>query len=211
MTTRAECRTIVRSFIDEPTPVRWPDSILNTFINLAIQQVQNLLISSGSNVFHQTATVNAIAGIVDLSAVAPLKILSLAQTLSPVLLTILPIRPKDAIVRNAYTGALELVYVPKAELPAGDGYTLTYGAANASNSVLDQLTAVLAARLALITDNEPRAGLEALRLELEGNVRAIASVPSSFVMPTNDFHAINRSIMSYHMSGPNTIQLSTRV
>src|SRR5574337_16261 len=120
----SEARAIVRSYIDEPTALRWADSILNTFIKLAIQQVQNLLISSGNNMFHQSAAVSASNGVINITTQNPVKILSLSQCATPKKMQIQPIRPKDANVLSNYSGNLELVYVPHATLPTIDGDAL---------------------------------------------------------------------------------------
>lgn len=209
--TLLQVRTKVRSFIDEPTAIRWTDAELNTFINSSVEQVNNDLTTSGSNQFYQTSSVNCVSGTIDISSLGVLKILNLSMNLGGVLLQVYPVRPKDVFLTQiGYSGVFSLTYVAKVTSLSSDSSTVFFGNNIVSNQALDELVAVLAARKALIKDNEVRPGLESLKDELMKQCRGFADNPQWYVMPAPTWPSINRASFNWALLNPGTIQLSLR-
>lgn len=164
--------------------------------------------------FRTTATVPAsAAGVVDLTAYAPRKLIAVSQIQGQGRLFVMPARPEEAPFTYKLGASLEVVYIPDVVFPAADGTAFVWGTAAAMPSLslqLDGLLIALAAQELKTKKNEVLAGLQArVDAKRQGVIDAIPSTSWSS-LPLDSWTARrgrHTAPFKYIETAPHTLQL----
>lgn len=165
------------------------DADITTALQVAQEEVWQLVISSGVNVFNlQAALTSSDAGVVDLSTIDPLAIVNVASTLGGLgRLQIPPARTFDYSSPVLQAVPLVVTYAPRAAFPATGGDPFVWSTAAISSTTLDQLLCHVAASQCWVRTGEPPlASMEKRRQELTDSVTGMISIPSWSATPIGE-------------------------
>jgi hypothetical protein len=187
--TLAQAITRVRFLLDDSdaNPLI-SDAEITTALEVGQEEVWQLVIDSGANVFYQTADIASPGnGVVDVSSIKPLKIINVAQVVGTYALQIPPCRPFDGFAPVLSAVNVRLVYVPRATFPALSSDPFVWSQAAISMTTLDQLLCHTAAAQCWVRTGEPPlASMEKRRAELAASVTSSINIPSWSVSPLDD-------------------------
>lgn len=207
--TLAQAITRVRFLLDDndANPLI-SDAEITTALQVGQEEVWQLVIDSGANVFFQTATISSPGtGVVDVSSIKPLKIVNVAQSVGVYTLQIPPCRPFDGWAPVLSALDVAIVYVPRATFPALAGDPFVWSQAAISMTTLDQLLVHVAASQCWVRTGEPPlASLEKRKQELQDSVTSSINIPSWSVTPL-DVAGSRDSGMYWRRTSHDTLQL----
>lgn len=207
-TTQAIAR--VRRLLDDrdQNPLVSNDDIRES-LRVAIEEVWQLVVTSGAGVFTLSADVTSDSnGVVDLTTQSPLTI-SLVQLLQgTVTMTIPPVRVGDSYAPVQQATNIRVAYVPRVQLPAVDATSIVWATSAVPANTLDQLLCIVAAQDAWITTGEPiLKSLQTRREELTASVKEIPNTPNHTVIRGVGNRRLPSSISWTRGATPNTLQL----
>lgn len=206
----SEARTQVAQLVDDEAAEKYSTTEIDNALKTAQLETWQHAVGSGSNAFNvDAAFTSTSAGVVDLSSVAPRRIVSVAHVVSTRRLKVQPVRFDDSPQDHASAESLRIVYVPKVTFPASAGTAFTWGHANIDTSMFDQLMSVIAASHLKIKESEVNAMMERRKDELRALVLETLSIPTWTVVPLDSLagRSNGSADFSYVMTAPHTMQL----
>lgn len=184
------------------------DAEITSALEVAQEEVWQLVVDSGANLFYQTAALTSSStGAVDLSGIKPLKIANVSWEQSGVTLQIPPARLFDGLLNVQQSWPISLVYVPRAVFPASPSAEFVWSQSSISMTTLDQLLChVAASQVWIKTGEPPLASLEQRKVELQKSVENLINIPTWSVTPLGPVGSRN-SGMYWRRSAHDTLQL----
>lgn len=211
--TLTQARARVRFLIDDAdaNPLV-SDAEIDVALATAQEEVWQRVVGSGVNVYTQHADISSsAAGVVNLSSLNPMKVVSVAWKSGNTFMQVPPSRPGDFIQTVAQVQALRVVYVPRATFPALAADPFVWATASISSPTLDQLLCVVAAADVWVKTGEgPLASLEQRKAELQKSIDEQISIPGWSVAPlraTSRFPSHRYAGFQWVMTGANQMQL----
>jgi hypothetical protein len=209
----SEARTRALKMVDDAPADKYDTTEVADALRVAQGEVWGLVLSSGSNVFNTQASFSSSGvGVLDLSSVAPRRLVSVSQYLSGSRLTVRPARLDEGPSNLALATTLSVVYVPDVTFPAGEGNAFVWGGTTIAESIrvlLDSLLVGIAALELKPKEGEVNKGLQQRVDEKRAAVLELVSVPGWSVMPLDSMAGgrVSRASFRYVVTGPHTLQL----
>ena len=208
----SEARTRVANVLDDAPNTRWTVSEIDTALLTGQTEVMQLAVGSGSNLFRTTTNVSSsAAGLVDLTAIKPLRIVDLAQTVGTARYPVLPASIGDIVQTRAGPDAFQLVYVPRPSFPTAPGNAFVWSTSQVVLPQMDALMCFIAASELKVKEGEVNAGIEVRKQELRNTVMSEINVPSWRVMSmraATRYPTARMSGLYYVVSSPDVLQIA---
>jgi len=211
--TLAQARTRVRFLIDDAdaNPLV-SDAEIDVALATALEEVWQRVVGSGASCFTISADITSSqAGVVDMTALKPLRIVNVVYATGTIQLQVQPSRTSDYIQKVSGAQPLRIWYVPRATFPALSSDPFVWSTAAISSATLDQLLCVIAAADVWVKTGEPPlASLEQRKAELVKAVEQQVSIPDVTVAPlrvTRKFPTNRYAGFQWARVGHDTLQL----
>lgn len=209
---RADARAKVRLRIDDEDAVLVSDPEINDALDLAQEEVWQMVVEAGGNLAAREVAVSATNGVADLASLLtppPLRLINVAEKNGVNgKLTVLPARASDGMT-NYPTSSVDLyvTYIPQAATVGDDVTDYVWGDGSAPSRVLDELMVLKAAQTIKITENEINGALERRAADLERMALSQINMPSVYAMPLIGRSTRTKSRLRYVLTAPYTLQL----
>lgn len=164
------------------------DAEITTALVIAQEEVWQMVVSSGANIFYQQANVTSSgSGVVSLTAVKPIKIANVVTNTGPLRVQIPPARLYDGQANVLQALPLTVTYVPRVTAPVLGTDEFIWSTSSISMTTLDQLCCHIAASQCWVrTGDPPNAAMEKRKQELIDSIHTIVSVPSWSATPLGE-------------------------
>lgn len=205
----SEARTRVRRHVDDEDSVRFVDAEVDDALRSGQIEAHRLAYLSAPSLFAVEGSISTTsAGIADVSALAPARILNVAVSSGSQRLTVSPVRMDAAPTDAAGVQSLKITYVARVSFPTASGNPFVWGHANVNGDDIAALMCILAAGELLIKDGAVNQALESREAKLRASVASAAGIPGWTVLPLDSFSDPGaQSCFSYVMTAPDTLQL----
>lgn len=169
------------------------DSDITLALQVAQEEVWQLVVTSGANIFYQQASVTTTStGAANISSIAPIKIANVAKVVDNYRVQIPPARFYDNYTNVLQSMTLLISYVPRATFPALAGDPFVWSQSTINLNTLDQLMIHIAASQCWVRTGEPpNAAIEKRKQELLDSIHTLVSIPSWSATPVG---ATDRSV-----------------
>lgn len=208
----SEARTRVANILDDAPAARWSTSEIDTALTSAQAEVMQLAVGSGSNLFRTTTSVSSGAtGLVDLTAIRPLRIIDLAQTVGTARYPVLPASIGDIVQTRTGPDQFQLVYVPRPSFPSAAGNPFIWSTSQVNLPQMDSLLCFIAASELKVKEGEVNVGIESRKQELRNTVMSEINVPTWRVMSmraATRYPTARNSGLYYVVSSPDVLQIA---
>lgn len=201
--------TRVRLYLDDDDGKLGDADVVKDALRVAQAEVWQLVVAHGWNGAEQEASLStSAAGVADLSALAPLKLVGLYEAGgSGFLRPIPPARRAEGLAHRTGVRSLKVVYVPRVALPATDEASFVWGHANVDAPIFDDLMVFTAVKHLKAIDAETNPALERRLDDLRATAVSYVSLPQWRVLPMGYHERIRRSGLFYVVTAPDTLQL----
>lgn len=161
------------------------DAEITVALQTSLDEVWQMVVGSGANLYTQLIDVmTAPDGSVDMTAINPIKIVSVMWKTGNVLVPIIPTRPGAGTF--LVTGApinIRIIYVPHAVFPATPVTNFVWSTPDINNAVLDQLLCAVAASQVWVKTGEPPLPSLSKRIdELKQSAFEEINIPNTMVL-----------------------------
>lgn len=175
------------------------DADITLALSVAQEEVWQLVITSGANIFYQQATLTSTAtGGVNVGSLKPLKIANVAKVVDNYRVQIPPARFYDNYTNIQQPIDIVVTYVPRATFPALPADEFVWSQSTISLTTLDQLMIhVAASQCWARTGEPPNAAIEKRKQELMDSINTLVSIPSWSATPVG---ATDRGLRDSGMS-----------
>jgi hypothetical protein len=212
--TFAQFRARTRRILDDSTSStqeqRWSVADIDQVMPAAQSEAIDIVSHASDALVVTSALTTTTAGVLDLTAVRPLRIVRVQLADSTLRLTVPPSRVGDETALEQSARPLIVSYVPGPIPPSADGDPFVWGASGLSLPQAEELVCVLAALMLKPTEGEELAGLRRRRDDLVASLTRSSSVPSWVPMTLAKTGPYGRGYMApfmWQMSGPSQLQL----
>ena len=175
------------------------DADITSALSVAQEEVWQMVVTSGANIFYQQATITTTAtGGANIASITPIKIANVARNVGTYRTQIPPARVYDSYTNIQQPIDLVITYVPRAAFPATGGDPFVWSQSTISLATLDQLMIHIAASQCWVRTGEPpNAAIEKRKQELVDSINTLVSIPSWSATPVG---ATNRSVQTSGMA-----------
>ena len=157
------------------------DSDITIALQTALDELWQLTVDSGANLYTLTATLTPNAtGEIDRTSINPIKVVALAWQSGQVFIDIPAARPYEGTVAAVGGGmTVRIIYVPRAVFPASGASPFIWSTAAIADAVLDQLLCAIAASQVWVRTGEPPLPSLTRRIdELKKSVASKINIPN---------------------------------
>jgi hypothetical protein len=217
--TLADMRLRVRKYVDDVAQKRWDTDGNNTDVDgaltTAIAEAFSLVVAAGASSYRSTVNVTAsTTGLVDLSAVKPLRLYAVRLTsgASPYqsFAEVLPTTQGQWRCQHNAAETLSITCIPSAVFPASSGVPVIWGVSGLDVPELDQLACAIAASQLKADEGEDNPALERRKAELRAAVMGRPDMTSWAVSDPYRSSPFGRPLLYYVALNPNALQLVER-
>jgi hypothetical protein len=164
------------------------DAEITTALVIAQEEVWQMVVSSGVNIFYRQASVTSSgSGVINVSSLRPIKIANIATNTGPLRIQIPPARLYDGQANVLQALPLTVTYVPHVTAPVLGTDEFIWSQATISMTTLDQLCCHIAASQCWVrTGDPPNAAMEKRKQELIDSIHTIVQTPSWSATPLGE-------------------------
>lgn len=202
-------RTRVLALVDDAEGVKFVGTTeVDDALSTAQEEVYELIVGTGSGLFTQEASVSSSsAGLVDLTTLRPLKIVSLSQVTGGARLAIFPSQ-YEPLQNYAAIETLKIVYAPRPTFPASAGTAFAWGHTNVTAvKRFESLMCMLAASELKVKEGERNGPLTDRIATLRQSVEDSVTPSGWAVIPLAGYPGGTTSRLKYTQTAPDNLQL----
>lgn len=200
-------RSRVRTLADDVEAERYTDAQVDAALGTAQYEALLWAVAATPALFRVEATITTSSqGVADLTAIAPLKMLSVALLNASDRVIIKPLSAASITAPQRAVQQLVIGYVPQPVFPATGASAFVWSSAAVNVPPVDLYMCLIAAAELKIGEGEQPAGLDVRKAECLATLKALFALPSFTVMPMRWIQP--RAWMGYCITAPNTLQLA---
>lgn len=210
----SDARTRTRRFLDAVDDAgtadsRFGDGEVDAELKAAQSSIWRMVADRCSLWATETTVTTTSAGVGDLSALNPIRILNVGLSMGGITREqVQPARARDGMTNLPLVATLRISYIPRPTAPAVAGDTFTWGASAAAEfdtELLDKAVCIRAALALNVKEAEQRPRLDAEWQRIEAEILRIASIPRFSARPLRGRQG--KSGIFWMLTAPDTLQL----
>jgi len=211
--TLAEAKVRVARLLDDAAGARF-DATLDIERSLRTWQhevMRHAVLQGAANLQATEQVTSSSAGVLDLTSLDPLTIISIAQVQGTRRLRVDPAQVRSVQYARAAVDTFEVVYVPRPAFPSSPSAAFLWGPDATSRPTYDEALCVAAAASLKPIEGEEVPGLVRLRDELFASIANDPDMPACEVAPmrlSRRGRLGGRSGLVWYLRAPDTVQIA---